>query len=120
MIDEKDVIEVEVVDSTLDQKEPTKAAPQHVKSDKRNQVFLWAMVSSYCFRFGFPLALLGGFSGLAFSILYGETHGTFQLVLLIIAFSICGLGVFGSLFGVIARALMRHYMKLDPNFEDKL
>ena len=120
MIDERDVIEVEVVESTLDEEPKEDKTPKKVTSDKRKQVLFWGAVTSYCFRFGFPVALLFGFSCLAFAILYGETHGVFQLVLLIVSASFCGLGVLASFFGFIARRIMIHYMKQDPNYENQL
>lgn len=120
MIDERDVIEVEVVESTVDEEPKTEVTPKKVQSDKRKQILFWGTVTSYCFRFGFPVALLFGFACLAFAILYGETHGTFQLVMLIIAASFCGLGVLASLFGFVAKRIMVHYMKQDPNYENQI
>lgn len=119
MIDDN-IIEAEVVESTLDEPVQSKDKPMHVKSDKRNQILFWGNLASYCFRYGFPVSLVCGFAGLAFSILYSESHSTLNLVLLIIAFSICGTGVLASIFGIVARALMIHYMKQDPNFENQV
>ena len=120
MIDETDVIEVEVVESSLDEEPHKQKKPQKVRSDKRKQILFWGTVTSYCFRFGFPVALVFGFALLAFAILYGETHAIFQLVMLIISASFCGLGIFASLFGFVSKALMVHYMKQDPNYENQV
>jgi hypothetical protein len=40
--------------------------------------------------------------------------------MLIIAASFCGLGIFASLFGFVSKALMVHYMKQDPNYENQV
>ena len=121
MIDDKDnVIEAEVIDEVLDDQSNRDSAPKPVLSDKRDQIIFWGTASSFCFRFGIPIFLIGVFSGLAFSILYGEVHTSFYLVLLIIGFSLCGLAVIATIFGVIGRALMVRYMKQDPNYERKL
>ena len=120
MIDDKDIVEVEVVESTIDEKPQTDVKPQRATSDKRNQILLWGGIANFCFRYGFPLALIGGFAGLAFAIVYGEGKQTFQLVLMIIAFTMAGLGVLTGLFGIVARVLMVRYMRQDPNFEDQV
>lgn len=122
MNEEKDIIEVEILDSTLDSKEVHKepAKAKHVKSDKRNKILFWGTIARACMRFGFPLAFSGGFGSLIFAILYGENQATFQLVFLIIAISMAGLGVLGVIFGIVSRAMMFHYMRLDPNYENQV
>ena len=121
MIDDKNnIIEAEVVDVSLDDPNARDTTPKPVLSDKRDQIIFWGTVSSFCFRFGIPIFLIGVFSGLAFSILYGEVHSSFYLVLLIIGFSLCGLAVIATVIGFIGRAMMAHYIKQDPNYERKL
>ena len=119
MVDPHDVIDVEVIDETLDE-HPEEATPKKVKSDKRKQIVFWGSLSSTCTRYALTLFLLGALGGLAFAIVYGEMQATFQLVLMIIAFSISFLGIVAGVIGLIARKIAIRYMKQDPNYENQV
>lgn len=120
MVDEENIVEAEIVESSVDETKPREQTPKKVKSDKRKQVLFWGSLARNCMKVGFPLFLLGGFSALAFGIVYSEQKAVFHLVLLIIAISLAGLGVIASAMSIIARRIMVHYMKLDPNFEEQV
>ena len=119
MMDEKNIVEVEIVDSTLDDPSP-RATTVKPSSDRRDQILFWGRFARFCFRFGFPALLLGSLSCLPFGILYSETAAVFYLVTLIIAASLAGLGLIGLGLGFIGTAMMKKYMKIDPNYEDQV
>ena len=119
MVEPNDVIDVEVLDETLDER-PEEVTPKRAKSDKRKQIVFWGSLSSTCTRYALTLFLLGALGGLAFAIVYGEMKATFQLVLMIIAFSISFLGIVAGVVGFIARKIAIKYMKQDPNFENQV
>lgn len=120
MVEPNDVIDVEVLDETLDELPEQEVAPKKVTSDKRKQIIFWGSLSSTCARYALTLFLLGALGGLAFAIVYGEMKATFQLVLMIIAFSISFLGIVAGVVGFIARKIAIKYMKLDPNYEHQV
>ena len=117
MVEPNDVIDVEVLDESVDE-HPEESAPKKLRSDKRKQIIFWGSLASTCTRYALTLFLLGAFGGLAFAIVYGEMQAVFQLVLMIIAFSISGLGIMAGILGIIARKIAIRYMKQDPNYQD--
>lgn len=118
MEEEQEIIEVEAIEKPVDGKEKKEKKPQKAKYQYGGRIALFSKIDFFCLRFFFPSFTLGAIGSLMFGILYSENPGNvLALVWLIVLASLAGLGLLAFLFHFLLRALIRHWMKLDPNYQ---
>ena len=116
-MEEQEIIEVEAVDKSIHEAKPN-AKPKKAKYQYGRRIEKFTKLDWICLRFFFPGFILGSFATLLFAIGFSQhPDNIFFLIFLILAVAVLGFSVlaFGAHF--ILKALVKSWMKKDPNYE---
>lgn len=100
---EKDIVEVEVLDETLDEVEKPIKSVRAVDPDAKKKTFF--SISLVLNRYSLLVFFLGFILGMTFSILYTQDAKMVFFVLLIIGWSIAAIGAIAFPLGFVFRHL---------------
>ena len=100
---EKEIVEVEVLDETLDEVKKPSSSVRAVDPDAKKKTYI--SISLFLNRFALMVFFLGFVFGMTFSILHSQDPKTVFLILLIIGWSVASLGAIGYPLGFLFRHL---------------
>ena len=119
-MDDKDgIIEVEVVDETLDA--PSEKTIQKMKgTDHSKAINRYAFWASNLLRFGPSIALLFLLLAFYFTILSSQEGREWSYPIMIVFWCVFGLGVLAFIIGRICLARAKALIDKDPNYSKRL
>ena len=113
-MDEKDIIEVEVLSETASEAKPSAQPKKNVtylsKADRADRLFA---VCNFISRFITPAFFLFAAAGLTFSILYSQGGSLIRLIFMLVAWSIAGLALITSVVGFFIRQYAHRLLQKD-------
>ncbi|MCR5348575.1 MAG: hypothetical protein K6E59_03090 [Bacilli bacterium] len=117
-MDEKDIIDVEVISETTSEVKKEEKPKKVNSSDHSRQVEFYGRLSAIFLRIGRGPMFLFATIGLVFSILYQNHPSNLSfLVLLIVGWSLAGICLISLVLGYLFRRAQISHMRKDPNYD---